>query len=358
MTADPAQWLKQYEELRPQLEPLRQKLDALVRDLLEDAGIKVIQVESRAKTLESFGGKLESKGDKYSDPIHDVTDLVGLRVIAYYVEDVERIGDIVRNEFEVDETNSVMKGREYDPDRFGYRSDQYIVSLQENRSALPEWRRLPKIKWEIQVRTVLQHAWAAVEHKLYYKSVNDAPPEVRRRLFALSALFELADREFSGIRDAKDAIVRGVERDVTENNFDIPLTYTSLSAYLDTHQYPQDVRDALLQQGNAMTPLSHRRIIGSRRSDLGELLDYYNIESLAQFHEYLRTDIEPVLRTVGVFARPDNARYAFEDYLQEAVLIARNVDEDDFYSLGYSEREWPAYQTNRDSFRENGTLSS
>ena len=346
------QWVSQYEEIIPQLAALKGKLDGLTRELLEDAQIKVIQVESRVKTLESFSEKLERKGGSYANPLEDITDLVGLRVITYYREDLERIGELIRREFIVDDDNSVMKGSDYEPDRFGYRSDQYIISLQENRKTLPEWRRLPDIRWEVQVRTVLQHAWAAVEHKLYYKSASDAPPEVRRRLFALSALFELGDREFSAIRYANDALNSRLKNEVSEGNFDIPFNYSSLAAYLDAHPYPQQLRETLRAHGNAMTPAAHRRIIESSQSELAYLLSGSEITSIAKFHAYLKTDVEPVLQAVGLFARPQGVRSPFEGYLLEAILITRVRSESDFYEYGFDESEWPQFKANLDRYLE------
>lgn len=98
------------------------------------------------------------------------------------------------------------KAAALDPDRFGYLSVHYTASLSPARRKLAEWRPYADIRAEVQFRTALQHAWSAVQHKLEYKSSIEAPRELRRRLFRLSALFELADEQFSELRDDRARI--------------------------------------------------------------------------------------------------------------------------------------------------------
>jgi putative GTP pyrophosphokinase len=176
--------------------------------------------------------KIKRKGGKYADPLRDMTDLVGLRVITYYQEDVEKVGELIRAAFSVDEENSVDKSSDLAPDRFGYASIHYVVSLGADRAELGEWRIFKGTRAEIQVRTVLQHAWAAVNHKLDYKSEGEIPDVLQRRLFRLSALFELADEQFSSIKDARREISESYTTVVKDGNFDLPLNLTSFTAYV------------------------------------------------------------------------------------------------------------------------------
>src|SRR5690242_11336602 len=133
-------WEDAYRERRGTFEELRTEVRRLVTHLLDDAGIDVAQVESRTKSVDSFAEKVRRKGGKYADPLAEITDLAALRVIAYFPADVERIGALIEEHFDVDWDNSRRQGGETDPDRFGYRSDHYVVRLSAQRLGLTEYR--------------------------------------------------------------------------------------------------------------------------------------------------------------------------------------------------------------------------
>jgi len=186
------------EQVRPLYKLFVEKLENTLRNLIEVGEIPYAQVERRVKKIDSFFRKASEK--EYKDPFADTKDIGGLRIVTYYDTDVDRVGDIIQKEFEVDWPNSSDKLDRLAPTEFGYRSVHYVVSLKPPRSAHPIWSDYSELVAEIQVRSVLQHAWAAISHKLDYKEAKQAPPEVRRRLFRLSALLEIADDEFISIR--------------------------------------------------------------------------------------------------------------------------------------------------------------
>ncbi len=160
---------------------------------IDREAIALSQIESRTKTVKSFIEKVTSKG-KYANPLEEMTDLVGLRVIVYYPNDVRAVGTLIEREFDIDWANSSRRGEDDPPDRFGYRSDHYIVLTAADE-------RFAGLSAEIQVRTVMQHAWAAVDHRIRYKA-DDLPRDLSRRLFRLNALLEIADEQFAGLQHA------------------------------------------------------------------------------------------------------------------------------------------------------------
>jgi hypothetical protein len=89
---------------------------------------------------------------------------------------------------------------------FGYASRHLVLRVGEERSSLSEWRRFASVKCEIQVRTILQHAWASISHTLDYKSDEDVPAQVRRKLFQVAALIEVGDQLFLAFRDELDGV--------------------------------------------------------------------------------------------------------------------------------------------------------
>ena len=107
--------------------------------------------------------------------------LYGARLITYFADEVEHLASLVETEFEIDRVNSVDKRQTQEPDRFGYLSVHYIAELKDTRTSLPEYRRFKGVKFEVQVRSILQHTWAEIEHDLQYKNVEAIPRELRRR---------------------------------------------------------------------------------------------------------------------------------------------------------------------------------
>ena len=119
-------------------------------------------------------------------------------------------------------------------ERFGYQSVHYIVSLTENRTTLTEYRRYKDLVAEIQVRTVLQHAWAEIEHDIQYKSIETIPAPYRRRFLALAGLFELADRELDSLQTEDEALQKSAQQSVQQGELDeVAITPESLKTYLD-----------------------------------------------------------------------------------------------------------------------------
>lgn len=124
-----------------------------------------------------------------------------MRVITYFAPDVDRVGGIIKKEFTIDWKNSVDK-RQSEANVFGYVSLQYIAKLDEKRLSHIEYESFAGLACEIQMRTVLQHAWAEIEHDLGYKSEYEIPDQLRRRFARLAALLELGDSEFLELHQA------------------------------------------------------------------------------------------------------------------------------------------------------------
>jgi hypothetical protein len=130
----------------------------------------------------------------------------------------------------------IQKVDELHADQFGYRSNHYIVTLRESWLGAPNYRGLEAVRAEIQVRTILMHAWANISHNLQYKAVEQVPEQFRRRIFQLSALFELSDQEFDRLRSEKQRFRRELaDQAASGSGFDDsqPLNVDSLQAYLD-----------------------------------------------------------------------------------------------------------------------------
>lgn len=223
---------EEFERLRPEYVRFTQKLDVLLRDLLRARNIDFHLQESRTKENSSLREKIVHSAKTSASPLNDVTDLSGLRVITYYEDDAIAVANLIESEFAVDRENSKVHSAV--ATEFGYKSAHYVVKLSQGRATLLEWKGLADLKAEIQVRTVLQHAWAAISHKLQYKREQDVPAMLKRKLSRLSALFEIADDEFVALRDASGAVSRKIGELVSSGDRSLPLDYVSLSKLLNT----------------------------------------------------------------------------------------------------------------------------
>lgn len=208
-----------------------------VRDLLDELlttdGVNATY-EHRTKDVDHFREKITRLGKSYNDPLREVTDLCGVRIIVRRVTDVLKVVEIVKNEFDIDDENSVYKADELDVNQFGYTSVHLVATLNKSRHTLTEWKPFSQIKAEIQVRTILQHAWAVISHAFDYKVGADIPREFRRRLFRLSALFELADEELDNLVDGIEEKIEEYRESLSTGDRQIELNVDSLRTYLET----------------------------------------------------------------------------------------------------------------------------
>ena len=170
-----------------------------VKNIIKSQSINVHEIIGRVKTVESLEGKVKRKN--YSN-LAEITDLCGIRIITYFSDDVDKIAELISQEFEVDVENTIDKRKSEDPTKFGYVSLHYVVGLKAENTSPTLYGRFKNIKLEIQIRTVMQHAWAEIEHDLGYKSKEDIPDQYRRQFSRLAGLIELADDNFLQLKIA------------------------------------------------------------------------------------------------------------------------------------------------------------
>lgn len=222
-----------YEAVRGTYCQFTSRNEALLRDVLAE-GEDYYVIESRTKDLDSFEGKVDlpEKEQKYKE-ISEVTDLSGLRIICFFGEDVKRVGERLAELYDVDEENSIDKHEQLGADQFGYRSRHFVVRFPAERAALEENKRFAGLKAEIQVRTILQHAWAAIDWKLRYKNTDEVPQHLRRRVYRVSALLELADDEFSSLSGSVARLREEYEQKLDAGDLEIAIDRESIDIFLE-----------------------------------------------------------------------------------------------------------------------------
>ncbi len=273
------------------------RLHQLFGALLRGEGAHLDHIEARIKTLDSFLEKIEHK--KYYDaPFEQIKDLIGLRIVTYYQDEVERVRAMIEREFTVDEDHSVDKTASLEADRFGYRSLHLIISLAPNRSVLPEWKAFAGIPAEIQVRSILQHAWAVFSRELDYKVPSQAPDALRRKLFQLSAQLEGADEDFTKLRLRSEEIANEYRADVTQGQLELPLDLDSLREFMEQHVQPQEWERLGVRAGMHPFPLLTNTFQSAGLKILLRALQETGMKRLVEFEKIFPEfqGVEPYLR--------------------------------------------------------------
>ncbi len=289
--------LEEYREAKPILERMLVEIPALLREALAKNGILVTAVDARIKTEESLRGKLELKGNKYAT-LSDITDIFGGRIITFYTDDVDRIAAIVEQLFEIDWDNSVDKRMLHQLDSFGYNSLHYICRM-------PEF----PFRFELQLRTTLQHAWASINHDIGYKTGVEIPREYLRRINRLSGILEMADDEFSRIRSEITDYRRRVQQLVQNGKLDdVLLDGDTFNSYLQARPFDSlNKRIAAINQAEIQeVPLIRylRVFVAFGCKTLGDvqrLVKQYSEDAyrLAR-HQLGNTDLDIISSAVGV----------------------------------------------------------
>jgi ppGpp synthetase/RelA/SpoT-type nucleotidyltranferase len=267
-------------------------------------------IQARPKAIASFAEKILRK-NKYKDPVNEITDLCGARVITHIPEEVIAVGQFIRENFIIDEKNSVDVTQRLKPTEFGYRSAHYIIQFKAD--AFPS-REVPieipnelyGIKAEVQVRTILEHSWADFSHDMSYKGSFKIPQKWERELAGLAATLEAADQTYSRIHT-------GLK--VYASNF---------GAYMSKEQMQDElaIQELILRNDPENLEVAHR--IGKIAIVMGDWEKA--ISTLSIFSD---SNSGPIIRDLGValcYQNSDNKNskefQKGQDYLEKACQLS------------------------------------
>jgi len=198
-------YLDRIEQSRPTYEVAASQAEALIREILVNTPAVIHLIDARCKQRSSLWLKLCEK--RYMQPARQLTDVIGARVITYYNDEVPSVVTALSSALEVDAQRSVNKREQLAAIEFGYRSVHLIVRTRGSWFTSPQYEALRNIWFEIQVRSILEHAWAEIEHEVVYKSGITYPVLVKRRFARMAGAIEILEDEFVMLRKYQDKMV-------------------------------------------------------------------------------------------------------------------------------------------------------
>lgn len=281
--------LEDYKKNTKTYHAFRERIINLLNDLLSTERLVVHQLVGRTKSLESLSKKIDDKNGKYKS-IDDITDIIGIRIITYLESDIDPIAELIGKEFIKDVENSIYK-RKLQADRFGYKSLHVVVSLNGSRINLKEYKRYKDFKCEIQIRSILQHAWAEIEHDLGYKGEISIPEQYKRSFIRVSALLETADIEFDRLKTELANYEINVPTLIkTEPKF-VDINQASITSFLKTNPILQSAKSIIEQK------IQHPLLPQEALSDTFiKSIKYCKFDTIGQLEDRLTAEKESFLK--------------------------------------------------------------
>lgn len=268
-----------YEEIRPKYEALASTMEQVIRSALLAKGYKLISVTSRAKSVESYIEKIKQK--YYENPCTDVTDFAGVRVVCLTQDEADSICSVLKKSFTIHEV--VNKSECLGAEEGGYRAVHMICQIGPTRSKLLEYKLYSDLKFEIQIHTILQHAWAQLDHNRHYKQKSKLPKTFESDLLQISHSITNVDNDFNQLAKNIDEFLEAQNfQNAKYGSFNLPDIANSLS-----NNYPNNFDRPDLW----VTLISPRHFIGIGILDE---LKIFGINTLEKFEKALSDDLVDV----------------------------------------------------------------
>ncbi|MGL1861183.1 MAG: hypothetical protein OCC46_01530 [Pseudodesulfovibrio sp.] len=268
-------WL---EKVKPLYETYKEKIVVLISALIENEEVDYLTVTGRAKDVPSALDKIKRK--QYKNPKKQLTDLCGIRIITYLESDVEKIAKLIKESFTIDKHNSLDKSETLGTDRIGYRSFHFVCSIGKDRANLPEYSGYTNFFFEVQIRTVLQHAWAELSHDRQYKFSGELPASIQRQLNLYAGMLEVADQGFVDISRKIDQHIKKTDKGIEKGKYNIEVSQYSLREYLKDkvkeHQLPITFSSSGLNQIH---------------NEIASEIKMFGCETISDFDDLITTDL-------------------------------------------------------------------
>ena len=319
-----------YKDQLPKYKELEKIVDRMLREELVTADIKVMQLPHRIKTWNSIESKMVTKADKYSR-VTELTDILGFRVICYFSSQVDEAADVIARIFDVDKKRSSDKRILISPTTFGYISLHNICSLKKGGD-YPE--ELTSLKFEIQLRSILQHAWAEIEHDLGYKTALEIPRDLRREFSRIAGLLEVADEAFDNIKIKLSKYEKEtIERIRADRADQMTLDRHTLNAFM---QFSSSVNRLY----NELAVITGGKVLTIGAEDYLPMLSRLDIDTLGDLHDALEDEHDHILMFVRRALKYSDLEEITSNsvlfYLSRAILVWGSYSEKEINDIYFT----------------------
>lgn len=203
-----------YEDNQKRLTEAKHAYIRIIRTLFTNSEVvEVIKVEGRVKDKEECIRKFHRKyltrleADEQQYEIKDcISDLIAVRVVCLYKDQISAVSEVLQRHFRILDVTDKISAKESTEDFFGYQGLHLDLALSDQMASRPKYLPYQNFPFEVQIRSLVQDAWSVLDHKIKYK--KSIPVDLKRRITVLSALFELADREFQEIRNSTSELLQ------------------------------------------------------------------------------------------------------------------------------------------------------
>lgn len=232
--------LLQYNEYKSSYLNLGLVVQELILEEIRKMDVHTVSVTHRIKSEDSLKRKLSLKDGKY-DTLYDVTDILGVRIITMYSDEIDKVAEMLQNLFVIDWKNSVDKRKTLGVREFGYVSLHYICSV---KGSSKFFKNYDGIKFEIQIRSQMQHIWSEINHDIGYKSDFTLPTSCMRSFSRLASLMEIADAMACDLRNEISGYLKSVSEKIRNGDADdIEINRVSIIEYANSNDTIQNYLD-------------------------------------------------------------------------------------------------------------------
>lgn len=312
--------IRQYYDNKELYEELKGDLEDILTSILKRNSFKISNMSIRIKREDTLKRKIIYK-NKYKD-IKQITDIVAARIIVLFENDIDRLYECIKSNFDVVEYNDKRKKNYDDRIDFGYNSLHLLLKFTDTRCQLVEYSKYKDIVFELQIRTIVQHSWAEIEHGLGYKSQYEIPKDIRRRLTRISATLELLDEEFVAIKKELEDYNNGIEH--IEKVMKTDINVHSLIQYRHNSKELNHIFDYIVNKYQLKVYEDQRLISELRLVKRFHVLGYSTIQELNQFILEYQEDIKSIADSLLEYLAIDSINYYNIYVWISLVLLAKD----------------------------------
>lgn len=338
MSTDFEEWIA---EKLPYFKLMSSQLASVIENILKQNNIDYFSVDSRTKDKNGITEKIKRKN--YKNPKAQLTDISGIRIILYVDDDVMKVCNIIKDTFQVDSENSLDNMQRLSTDRIGYRSTHFVCDVGNARSEMKEYSSFSGLKFEIQIRTILQHSWASLTHDRNYKVANSLPQDIQRKINLYSGMLEVVDIGFSevinDINKYKESLTEKDVKEYIDNTIDSINLVDFINKITSQHDYSLHPVHLPFDNEELIQELHHYGIFNLNQlqeiipNEFFDNLKKHNIETnyIGMVRDLL------ILSDFNKMAEIPNRQWTIymegEELARAKKFYMEYMDESDFYSM-------------------------